>query len=488
MHDLIAQSIAPFFVVLLDMVLIFFFVLMAFRGSPHLRARFVVFSLVFAVTLPIDIGRFLDFGSGWSEPVNTLWSSIALYGLTFLFGVPWKIGAIVFAGSAALVLGLYTAGVSHSIIDSVGNTLLALTGMVVAGRLYLRTRGFASANLTALWFLFLIHGASFHLVAKGGPVTLAYGFLLAVLIMWCQAIFGYLYLPRELEGRVPVRLSIAYPIALAAAGGVLLMLFNVLAPLLAMSPFSRWPGTLALGAAAGVLAPLGAAFLHRRITLAVHADEVEQRLAERTAETLQQRALLEEKNRLLEQKTRELMVLAATDPLTGLANRRAIEDALHIECARSARYGTPLSCILLDIDHFKSINDTHGHDAGDAVLVSLANTLRAKVRTTDYAARLGGEEFLVVCPETDAAGALTFAERLRDAVERDVRHGDIKVTVSGGVATYRAGDAPDTLVQRADAGLYRAKGSGRNLIDATEAVVAAGVNGKFGVVQGAQGK
>lgn len=156
---------------------------------------------------------------------------------------------------------------------------------------------------------------------------------------------------------------------------------------------------------------------------------------------------------------------AAHDPLTGLANRRHATARLQAACADADRRNEPLSVLMLDLDHFKRVNDRHGHAGGDSVLVALAQVLRRELRASDLAARHGGEEFLAVLPACDPTDALATAERIRLAVATmhvPVPDGAARVTVSIGVATRDAGEAPGALVARADAALYRAKASGRN--------------------------
>lgn len=166
-------------------------------------------------------------------------------------------------------------------------------------------------------------------------------------------------------------------------------------------------------------------------------------------------------NRTLEQ-------LANTDALTGLFNRRYLFERLNELWSQCARFERPLSLILFDIDRFKLINDTHGHTAGDVVLKSVAAVCRGAIRGYDLPARIGGEEFVIVCPETDIGGAVALAERLRSAIENHkftVAAASIPVTVSLGVAERRAEhrDAED-LLAATDAMLYRAKETGRNRI------------------------
>jgi diguanylate cyclase (GGDEF)-like protein len=155
------------------------------------------------------------------------------------------------------------------------------------------------------------------------------------------------------------------------------------------------------------------------------------------------------------------------DALTRLLNRHRLDEDLADECRRSARYGRPLSVVMMDVDHFKAFNDAHGHPAGDVVLQSVAEVLRLNVRATDSAYRYGGEEFLVLLRETDEVGASLLAERLRAALERTLarQRGGQGVTASFGVAQYGATRAlPGPLVEAADRALYRAKREGRNRV------------------------
>lgn len=161
---------------------------------------------------------------------------------------------------------------------------------------------------------------------------------------------------------------------------------------------------------------------------------------------------------------------ARTDALTGLPNRRWFMELAGRELAIARRYGRPFSLVMLDVDHFKRINDEHGHGAGDAVLEALGGLLASRLRQPDVAARYGGEEFLILCPNTEADRARALAERLRVEVARlpHVRHGQgqaIPVTASFGVATWRPDDTDlDAIVERADAALYDAKRGGRNRV------------------------
>lgn len=164
----------------------------------------------------------------------------------------------------------------------------------------------------------------------------------------------------------------------------------------------------------------------------------------------------------------ETQRLATVDALTGLRNRRAFVEATEREIARNERYGDPLTVILLDIDHFKHVNDTFGHAAGDLVLAAVGQTLGVTARTTDLCARFGGEEFVVALTATALDGGLLAAERLRAAVEALVVHSAdgvrIPVTASFGVALCRRGDSLDSLIDRADCAMYASKSAGRNRV------------------------
>ncbi|CAA7611878.1 diguanylate cyclase [Magnetospirillum sp. UT-4] len=164
----------------------------------------------------------------------------------------------------------------------------------------------------------------------------------------------------------------------------------------------------------------------------------------------------------------ELRRLATTDPLTGAANRRRFMDVANRECERAERYRTPLSLAMLDIDHFKRVNDTWGHGIGDEVLRAVVRAVAGGLREIDLIGRLGGEEFAVLLPETELDGAMAVAERLRRAVaETDVPvpGGAYRVTVSLGVADWSGGGL-DALLGRADRALYRAKDAGRDRVEA----------------------
>ena len=165
----------------------------------------------------------------------------------------------------------------------------------------------------------------------------------------------------------------------------------------------------------------------------------------------------------------QIRQLATHDDLTGLLNRRAMLDRMQLEQRRSLRSGSPLLIAQLDIDHFKVVNDTHGHAAGDLVLQSFADTVRRNVRDTDVLARWGGEEFVLLLCDTPAADAVALMERLRQAVQAmqvPVPQGDgpITVTVSIGLARHTPADPLAGTLERADRALYAAKAAGRNRV------------------------
>ncbi|CAM5204229.1 diguanylate cyclase [Alishewanella longhuensis] len=168
---------------------------------------------------------------------------------------------------------------------------------------------------------------------------------------------------------------------------------------------------------------------------------------------------------LVEEKARIFQVMANTDTLTGLNNRKFVDSLLRHEAIRANRNGTPLTLMLLDVDKFKQINDTYGHQTGDMVLKRVAKLLKATVRAVDCAARWGGEEFLLVCPETALTPAVELAERIREQIELLHFEKGIKVTISIGVAEYIVGERTEKTIGRADERLYQAKNNGRNRVE-----------------------
>jgi len=165
----------------------------------------------------------------------------------------------------------------------------------------------------------------------------------------------------------------------------------------------------------------------------------------------------------------ELRRLATSDPLTGLANRRAFFTEADRALLQCVRYSHPYTAMMLDIDHFKSINDTFGHDVGDQVLKLVSNEMKQQIRSVDMLGRLGGEEFAIVLPETDLATAVVVAERIRVAIEAfslEVEQGRVSFTISIGITNLSdATQTNEALIKKADELLYQAKQNGRNRIE-----------------------
>ena len=163
---------------------------------------------------------------------------------------------------------------------------------------------------------------------------------------------------------------------------------------------------------------------------------------------------------------KQLLELSQTDPLTSLRNRRAFDARLEEEFLHARRYERPLSLAIIDVDHFKSINDEHGHDAGDAVLRGVAKIIGGGTRQTDFVARIGGEEFAILLPETPLFEALQFAEKVRSSIAAQDIAGH-HVTISIGIANIPHSGVPEMryLFNAADQALYRAKNRGRNRVE-----------------------
>lgn len=188
-------------------------------------------------------------------------------------------------------------------------------------------------------------------------------------------------------------------------------------------------------------------------------DELES--ARRQAESAEQRI------KYLEAELGQISELVYQDHLTGTLNRRGMEDAFEREFARSERHGIPLSIALLDVDHFKRLNDTYGHDTGDQALIHLANVVKEILRPTDTVARYGGEEFVVILPNTADADAVSIMTRLqRELTKRFFLHDNerILITFSAGVTQREGQETSDAMIARADGALYRAKQTGRNRV------------------------
>ncbi|HEY0923884.1 GGDEF domain-containing protein [Rheinheimera pacifica] len=168
----------------------------------------------------------------------------------------------------------------------------------------------------------------------------------------------------------------------------------------------------------------------------------------------------------VKKRTAQLEKMATTDELTELLNRREIMRLLELEIARADRQGTALSIMMLDLDHFKAINDNFGHQAGDRALKNAAENFKQQLRKTDFIGRIGGEEFLVLLPDTDISSAYGLANRIRQALEQQTTDNSAipSCTASIGVTQYIASDDLHSLIQRADETLYQAKSNGRNCV------------------------
>jgi two-component system, cell cycle response regulator len=163
-----------------------------------------------------------------------------------------------------------------------------------------------------------------------------------------------------------------------------------------------------------------------------------------------------------------LIRFARIDPLTELWNRRELMDRLRQEWTRCERYGTTFACIMVDVDHFKGVNDTHGHAAGDQALQKVARVLAAETRESDITARYGGEEFVIIMPNQDALEAVHLAERCRkgiESIDHRVKGKPVSVTASFGVSDSDDMVSAESVLHAADAALYRAKRSGRNRVE-----------------------
>ncbi|HEX2199661.1 MAG TPA: diguanylate cyclase [Burkholderiales bacterium] len=278
---------------------------------------------------------------------------------------------------------------------------------------------------------------------------------LAVALFWFSDSFGFQLRPFLF---VPVALVAAarYPQRWAPLVAALVAVAVVCAIAAGLEPFGPLPPREAAVTAQGflfivTLTTLGFAALLGELRR--HKAELLARVAERTRE--------------LQLANERLAHLAAVDPLTGVGNRRLFDQALAVEMGRARRYAEPLSLVLADLDHFKRVNDTRGHAAGDEVLREVGRALRECARGADVVARYGGEEFAIILPHTTLAQALRFAERARRAIS-GLPAG---VTASFGAAQLGPQDEAAQLAAAADAALYRAKAEGRDRVRAAEPLV-----------------
>lgn len=173
---------------------------------------------------------------------------------------------------------------------------------------------------------------------------------------------------------------------------------------------------------------------------------------------------LAKKNQLLEQKIIEIESMSNIDPLTQIGNRKFFESKLHIEITRANRYHHPLALVIFDLDKFKEINDEYGHKVGDATLCSICQLVASNIRTVDFLARWGGDEFVIIFPELSLQQAHKTSEKLRIMISQYQTTLNISVTCSFGVAKYHDGDSISDLFQRVDKQLYNSKKQGRNKV------------------------
>ena len=211
---------------------------------------------------------------------------------------------------------------------------------------------------------------------------------------------------------------------------------------------------LSLGANDYISKPFKAEELLARVDVAMRLKHERDRLRESAEEARAHAELAQER--------------AVTDALTGLLNRYGLQRSLAREHAEARRYERPLACLMIDLDNFKRVNDTYGHNAGDTALQQIATILIEVVRRSDMVFRYGGEEFLVLLPETDLEGAVSLAEKIRQATHsRSFGDGEriFSLTLSAGVATLWDNESGNDMIARADMALYHAKAQGRNRVE-----------------------
>ena len=175
--------------------------------------------------------------------------------------------------------------------------------------------------------------------------------------------------------------------------------------------------------------------------------------------------LLQEAKKDIEEKNKELEKLAITDKLTNLYNRRKLDELLQNEIYRCERFNHSFGIAILDIDHFKKVNDTFGHQIGDKVLIEIATILKKHIRKTDYVGRFGGEEFVIICPESQEEGTYNLIENIRLDIAKHTFNKVESITASFGIAIFKEEDSVESLLKRADVALYKAKNSGRNRVE-----------------------
>ena len=371
-------------------------------------------------------------------------------------GGQWALSA--FTGGAAALITAYAASLPHVVGSVVDNTLTVVslafihrgTAMLVGARY--NDRGYQACVALALagfaWFTYGYPSLGSRIALVSAFRALFYGATLAMLINRPGLPAGTRYL-NDILG-------------LAAAWSVVRLAAVLLSGDHVANFLEGGPSFAVMFAVSGILHMLVNAFQFR-----LESEQVRDELAARAGQLQHKRDMLQA---VVAERTSELTRIATTDSLTGIANRRHFIERARHELDRATRYRQPLAILLLDIDHFKQVNDSFGHPAGDKLLQVVAQACQSSARHVDLAGRLGGEEFALLMPETGAIAAHLAAERLRRAIAAiaPAQSGVLRqITASFGVATLAAGDTSlDTLLARADAALYRAKNGGRNRVEA----------------------
>ncbi|MCX8026287.1 MAG: diguanylate cyclase [Thermodesulfovibrionales bacterium] len=204
--------------------------------------------------------------------------------------------------------------------------------------------------------------------------------------------------------------------------------------------------------------------MHLSFPTEIHGEDECYPIKEIEEQNIVLQRLLEERTHELKAALQKISTLAITDKLTQIYNRLKIEESLSNEIERARRYNSIFSIILIDIDHFKRVNDEHGHIVGDKVLVEFAKILSNRIRKTDICGRWGGEEFILICPHTNLEEAFNIAKDLQKTIIQYNFFSVGKITASFGISTFSHDDTSDSLIKRADDALYQAKNGGRNRI------------------------
>lgn len=204
--------------------------------------------------------------------------------------------------------------------------------------------------------------------------------------------------------------------------------------------------------------------IHLSLPTAVHGEDEAYPVVELEERNVVVQRLVEQRTKKLNDVLDELARIASTDPVTRIFNRKKIDDSLAVELRRAGRYGRQLAVIMVDIDHFKQVNDDHGHLVGDQVLYELAVMVAGRVRKTDIFGRYGGDEFLIICPEIGVEQAAALGDAIRVRVSEHPFGDGVPLTTSIGVAQFVPGDTRETLIARVDAAMYAAKRQGRSRV------------------------